>query len=143
METKRKKPRILKIFAALIALLIATIVIPAGAELYNLYYRPNPVIDDLVGMSRLEVVDWLDKNGRVHNLYGENDKNNGKIYLAFDHAHDTFKTKEELLQNEFVMEQETWELGFQSICRGRIFSSIIRFKDDKVVSQQNVSNIDF
>ena len=143
MEPKRKKSRVLKIFAALVALLIAVTVIPAGLELYNLYLKPNPAIDELVGMTRLEVVDWLDKNGRVHNLYGENDKNNGKIYLAFDHAHDTFNTKEELLKSEFVMEQEVWELGFQPICRGRIFSSIIRFKDDKVISQQSVSNIDF
>ena len=131
-----------KIFA-LIAILVIAVIATPSIEIYNLFVKPDPHIDNLIGMTRTEVVNWLDKNGRVHSLYEENDKTNGKIYLAFDHAHDTFNSKEEILQNQFVMDQDEWELGFKSVCRGRIFSSVIRFKDNIVISQHNASNTDF
>lgn len=113
-------------------------------SLYGVYIKPNPKINSLIGMTRVEVIAWLDKNGRADKyLYGEDYDYVGDILIGSGTFTNKYKSKQEIENDKYIMKQIYWDVGFKKVSRGRIFSSKIKFKDDKVIEQSDCYTSDF
>lgn len=135
---------VLKIFLIICIIIFLILGVISLITNYGFYIRSNPKIDNLVGMTRIEVIDWLDKNGRADKyLYGKDYKYMGNILIGSGAFTNKYKSKQEIKNDKDIMKQIYWEIGFKKINRGRIFSSKIKFKDDKVIEQSDYNTFDF
>lgn len=114
----------------------------AGYKFWEEYiYEPYPETRyNFIGMTRMEVLEWMDKNGRAtkYNFIFPKDKNWNKIELRA--PNDCFYNSiDDILNDNTAMNLDSWGLGGMSLRQGTRLYYKLKFKDNKVIEQTDSS----
>ena len=102
-------------------------------------YEPYPEMrHNFIGMTRIEVLEWMDKNGRAtkYNFILPTDKHWNKIELRA--PNDCFYDSiDDILNDKTAMNQDSWGLGGISLRQGTRLYYKLEFKNNKVIKQKD------
>lgn len=102
-------------------------------------YEPYPETrHNFIGMTRMEVLEWIDKNGRAtkYRHIRPGHKHWNKIELI-DRCSFYYDSVDDILNDHRVINEDLWKIGGISLRHGTIFYYELKFKDDKVVKQSD------
>lgn len=124
-----------------IVIIIYYFVTPSMLFFWLIYPQKDEIPENrfnFVGMTRMEVLDWVDKNGRAtkYSYIRPGDKNWNKIEI---NAPDNYfyDSVQDVLKDEFVIKKNEWLVGGMSLPHGTYLYYRIVFKNDIVVEQYN------
>lgn len=129
---------ILKVVGIIFLLLLILLFV---FDIWPYYLKPDPTPPNFIGMTRDEVIEWMDKNGRIEPADYFSNTVWHKMQIGPDG--NFFDTKDEIRRDSFFMSLEMWQIGHREIARGRTFSIRVYFKDDVVYEQSSGSSRDW
>ena len=118
----------------------------AGHKFYDKFiYEPYPETrHNFIGMTRMEVLEWMDKNGRAtkYRHIRPGHKHWNKIHLRAPNSC-FYDSVDDILNKPSKMNEDLWGIGGITLRHGTILYYELKFKDDKVVEQSDASLSDW
>lgn len=118
----------------------------AGHKFYDKFiYEPYPETrHNFIGMTRMEVLEWMDKNGRAtkYRHIRPDDERWNKIHLRAPNSC-FYDSVDDILNKHSKMNEDLWGIGGITLRHGTILYYELKFKDDKVVEQSDASLSDW
>jgi|GEM_PF-2483119 len=108
----------------------------------TLIYEPMPKDRyNFIGMSRMEVLEWIDENGRTTKYksvkYGDEYWN--KIEIRIFPSTWDFNKIDDVLKDEYIMKLDAWGIGGMSLRHGTRLYYKLYFEEDKVIKQKDIT----
>lgn len=96
-----------------------------------IYYEIPPQ-ENFIGMTRQQVAEWADKNGRL--LYLEkNHPQYGTIKLKTGPLNRFYKSTNDIFNDANVMKEPIWDIGWKELKGGVRFAWRVKFENDIVI----------
>ena len=105
-----------------------------------IFYKIPPQ-ENFIGMTREQVAEWADKNGRLTYL-DECHPNYRTIEIRTGPLHLYFNNKNDILNDEYVMKEPIWDIGWTKIRSDIRFAWRLKFENDVVVENSNTMVFD-